>query len=367
MKKYILGIDASNLSSGGGLTHLIEFLNRPEILSRFFSTIQVWSSKETISKLPQHDCIQYHSPASLNGTILSRSYWYIFKSKSDFLDCSIDLLFNPGGAYIGQFRPFVSMSRNMLVFDHNERNRYGFSKIYLRLKLLEYVQSYSFSKAKSVIFISNYARQVITQRLKISNYKVIHHGVSTKFETTQKLSSPKLRITYISQIDVYKHQLQVIEAFHLLNKQYPDTELHLYGYGYPSYLKKVSSMLSEINNSNIYYHGGMSYNGIQSAYQNSDLFIFASTCENMPNILIEAMQSGLPIACSKYPPMPEFLEEAGLYFDPLDINSIYRTLEEYLLNPELRLKMSELSKTKAQNFHWDKCVQQTCEFLYEQI
>ena len=38
-------------------------------------------------------------------------------------------------------------------------------------------------------------------------------------------------------------------------------------------------------------------------------FIFASTCENMPNILIEGMSSGLPILCSNYLPMPEFLKD----------------------------------------------------------
>jgi glycosyltransferase involved in cell wall biosynthesis len=36
----------------------------------------------------------------------------------------------------------------------------------------------------------------------------------------------------------------------------------------------------------------------------------------MPNILLEAMAAGLPIACSNRGPMPEVLGTAGLYFNP---------------------------------------------------
>jgi len=43
-----------------------------------------------------------------------------------------------------------------------------------------------------------------------------------------------------------------------------------------------------------------------------DLFIFASSCENMPNTLLEGMASDLPIACSNRGPMPEVLRDGGV-------------------------------------------------------
>ena len=43
----------------------------------------------------------------------------------------------------------------------------------------------------------------------------------------------------------------------------------------------------------------------------SNIFIFASSCENMPITLIEGMASGLPIACSDRGPMPEVLQDGG--------------------------------------------------------
>ena len=50
----------------------------------------------------------------------------------------------------------------------------------------------------------------------------------------------------------------------------------------------------------------------------ANLFVFASSCENMPNTLVEAMAIGLPIACSDRGPMPEVLRDGGVYFDPED-------------------------------------------------
>ena len=44
----------------------------------------------------------------------------------------------------------------------------------------------------------------------------------------------------------------------------------------------------------------------------------------MPNILFEAMASGLPILSSKNDPMPEFLKKNAIYFDPDDIHSIVK-------------------------------------------
>ena len=46
----------------------------------------------------------------------------------------------------------------------------------------------------------------------------------------------------------------------------------------------------------------------------------------MPNILFEAMASGLPILSSKNDPMPEFLKKNAIYFDPDDIHSIVKKI-----------------------------------------
>lgn len=62
----------------------------------------------------------------------------------------------------------------------------------------------------------------------------------------------------------------------------------------------------------------------------------------MPNILLEGMAMGMPIACSNYGPMPEMLGNSGEYFNPEDpkdiafaINNLVSSLnlrQEYTIN-----------------------------------
>ena len=81
------------------------------------------------------------------------------------------------------------------------------------------------------------------------------------------------------------------------------------------------------------YHGAVNYSELPSLYRESDIGIFASTCENMPNILLKMMASGLPVLCSKVPPMPSILGPSAVYFDPEDPYSISQSLCKLIHHP----------------------------------
>ena len=44
------------------------------------------------------------------------------------------------------------------------------------------------------------------------------------------------------------------------------------------------------------------------------------------------MASGLPIACSNVGSMPEILQDGGVYFNPIDVESIEKALEKLILD-----------------------------------
>ena len=87
----------------------------------------------------------------------------------------------------------------------------------------------------------------------------------------------------------------------------------------------------------------------------------------MPNILIEAMAVGIPIACSNYGPMPEFLKDAGEYYDPLDINSIVKAIEKLIINPDLRLQYAFKAHKYSQQYSWKKCTDETIDYLHQLV
>ena len=91
----------------------------------------------------------------------------------------------------------------------------------------------------------------------------------------------------------------------------------------------------------------------------SDIFIFASSCENMPNTLVEGMAIGMPIACSDRGPMPEILEDGGVYFDPEDEVSISKCIEKIITDREIREKIAARAKILSKKYSWEKCSDDT--------
>lgn len=83
----------------------------------------------------------------------------------------------------------------------------------------------------------------------------------------------------------------------------------------------------------------------------------------MPNILIEAMASGLPIACSNRGPMSEVLRDAGVYFDPERPDEISAAIKKLIDSPDLRAAHAEKAFVYAQEYSWERCAEMTFAYV----
>jgi hypothetical protein len=52
-----------------------------------------------------------------------------------------------------------------------------------------------------------------------------------------------------------------------------------------------------------------------------------------------------------------------LYFDPEEPIEIFKTLETYLINSQLRLENANASFAKAQQYSWSICANETFSFV----
>jgi hypothetical protein len=179
----ILGIDASNIRGGGGVTHLIELLRAAEPLKYNFNQVIVWGGSETLLKIDEKVWLKKKFDPLLDKSLFHRIFWQKFKLAKLAKESCCDLLFIPGGTYSGNFRPFVTMSQNLLPFEWREIMRYGISKESLRLVLLRFSQSKTFLRAHGVVFLTNYARKIVLNQhhIDISKTIIINHGINPKF------------------------------------------------------------------------------------------------------------------------------------------------------------------------------------------
>jgi len=113
----------------------------------------------------------------------------------------------------------------------------------------------------------------------------------------------------------------------------------------------------------ITYHDSVPFEELHRSYQETDAFVYASSCENLPNILLEAMAAGLPIASSDMGPMPEVLGDAGVYFDPLDSHSIASAIRLLIEDQSLRDRLAAEAFTRARSYSWERCARDTFAFI----
>ena len=371
----ILGIDASNLRIGGGVTHLVELLRAAKPEKHGFNEVVVWGGTSTLSQLelrPWLRCV--HEPL-LDRPLPVRLFWqrYLLDHLARSAKCTV--LFVPGGSFSGAFRPFITMSRNMLPFESREALRYGLSPMLLRCILLRRVQAESFRKANGVVFLTQYAHDAVMKTIKGNCAKVaiIPHGVDKRFHCLPRQqeaswvysSQHPIRVLYVSTIDFYKHQWCVVEAVGRLRALGVPIELDLIGTARPSALRRLERALRKHDPGGQYLHyvGSRPYAELSDFYHQADIFVYASSCENMPNILLEAMVAGLPIACSSRGPMPEMLGDAGVYFDPEKIDSISQAIKTLIDDSDLRRSKAVAAYARGCDYTWDRCAKRTFTFL----
>ena len=370
----ILGIDASNIRQGGGVTHLVELLRGVDPLAHGFSRVIVWSTLGTLDKIePREWLCKAHDPILERG-LLYRSFWQRFRLKRLATEAGCDVLFVPGGSDGSNFQPIATISQNMLPFEWQELSRFGWSFFTLKLILLRFTQGSTFRKAQGVIFLTEYARdgvQAVTGNL-AGKTATIPHGINARFfspprpqrslaEFTQE---HPCRLIYVSIVDNYKHQWQVARAVAQLRTAGIFVTLDLIGPPARA-IARLEHTLNQIDPAAefIKYHGAVDYEQLHTLYLAADIGIFASSCENMPNILLEIMAAGLPVACSNMGPMPEMLGEAGEYFNPEQSERIAAAIGKLIISDRLRTDLANLSFQKSQLYSWERCASETFAFL----
>lgn len=370
-----VGIDASNIRGGGGVTHLVELLRAANPPAQGFNKVVVWASQATLARIEDRPWLVKRPDSVLEGHYLRRAYWQRSRLGTLAKIEGCHLLFIPGGSFATNFRPVVTMSRNLLPFEWRELRRYGTSLTSLRLLLLRWSQAHSFRKADGVIFLTRYAEETVLQVIgSLQGERVIvPHGISDRFfrkPRPQRLLTEfnerrPLRIVYVSIVAEYKHQRQVAEAIATLRRKGIPLVLDLIGPAYPPALRRLRQTLQRIDplGNVIRYVGAVPYHELHAWYDRADFCVFASSCENMPNILLEKMAFGLPIACSNRGPMPEILGDAGIYFNPEDPLDIAEAIGSWLDSPDLREQKASAAYDLARQYSWARCASETFAFL----
>lgn len=365
IKVHVL-INSFSARLGGGQTYLINLLSNLKETDEIKVTLL--ASKNSPWSFNNKN-IEVHIINAPVSNPLFRFVWEILFLRSMLNKYKPDILFCPGGI-ISVLKTsnckIVTMFRNMMPFDETQISKYPFfSAMRLRLRILNSQMLKSMERADLVIFISNFAKEVIlnTSKKGLKKYVVIPHGVGGNFQSEDKiLPNNGDYILYPSTFYAYKSQVEVVLAYKgLLEIRKGETPLlFLAGTGEVDYIKKVKELIIDKKlETSIKILGHVPYAEMPKMYKNAKLLIFASQTENCPNILLESMAAAKPIACSNMSPMPEFGGDAMVYFDPKDPKELTNVIN-ILLNDEMMAQdLSQRAYERSKIYTWEKCAENT--------
>jgi len=370
--ELIVGVDASRNHSGGAKGHLIGTLTGADPRLYGIKSVHLWAYQSLSDAVPERPWLTKHVPPILGKSLIHQAWWQYHSLPREAKASGCEVMFNTDAGSVCPFQPSVTLSQDMLSYEPGEINRFGISLARLRLELLRLIQNNSLKTASRAMFLTKHAATVIQNVTgPLESHVVVPHGIDDRFrqnpETMDRTqdSRAEVKILYISNAALYKHQWNVVRAVSSLRDSGVNASLLLVGGGQGRAQRILDReiALCDPKRTFVKQEPFVKHNEIACYLAKADLFVFASSCENLPITLLEAMASGLPIACSDRGPMPEVLQDGGIYFNPEDSSSVAAAIESIIVTPGLKSQIALRAKELSNQYSWQRCAKETWDIL----
>jgi glycosyltransferase involved in cell wall biosynthesis len=362
-----IGIDASNINQGGGVTHLTQIINNLNFKSSNKDKIVIWGNKKVLNKIRNKKEIKKIIISSKYENIFLRIIWQIFFLKKELkrLKCTKALV--PGGIFFFKKVPTTIIMQNVLPFDNFSIKKYS---TYLKFKFFcqKILFIYSIKRASKVIFISNTSKKKILKKVNIKNinFCVIPHGViQDKLSKRNFVFKKKIKLLCVSKIDFYKNQLIILKALKILLDQGFDIELKLVGSNFKPALDEVKKKINELDlQKNVSIKNEINFDEIKKEYNSSNIHISPSICESFGITVIESGNYSLPSICSNIEIFKEIANENAFFFNPFSEINLANTIKRVIKDNYTRKnKIKHFHDFVIKNYSWKKVSDQTFNFI----
>jgi alpha-maltose-1-phosphate synthase len=172
-------------------------------------------------------------------------------------------------------------------------------------------------------------------------------GVDGELFRPQPRPNPSsFRVLFTGQLSQRKGLSYALEGFR--RAALPEAELVLIG-------PLLGSGRVWKDSPGVHYMGPVNYREMPAQYQASDVYVLPSLVEGLPQTVLEAMASGLPVVVSENTAGPEIVTDGvNGYVVPIrDSAAIAERLRELYEDDDGRRRMGELARKRADELSWD--------------
>lgn len=349
------GCDHGRSGLGSYLYYLIESLPVEENLK--YSLFGSELDRYTYNSVKQNDFIN----VDINDSLHSEIFWHRMKAKKFFKDKKFDaVLFAaasrmlpssfkvPGIAIINEvvsstFESFSEKVKKAVLLKSLEKiNKIIASSLYIKSDLVN-------------CGIDSNKITVIPNGIDHSRFYQ-HAAITEDYVDVKPFAIKRPYIIYPSRISgPSKKHIELIKAFsEFKNRTKLPHRLVLAGIE-DSWADKVhKEALKSSVASEIFITGFFPHDDFSLLYAGADACVFPSVSEGVALPVLEAMASGIPVACSSSGVLPEVCGGNSILFDSDNIEQMSNSIEQVVTDGEKRSELISRGLEWSKRFTWDK-------------
>jgi glycosyltransferase involved in cell wall biosynthesis len=255
-------------------------------------------------------------------------------------------ILNPSGVQILTIHDLIP-----LYYPNQYRLQYYYYKYYLP-KII--------SRSEKIIAISENTKKDIVNFYKVpeEKIKVIYNGyehLKSDIQQNNNVSLPKIKKPYMLLVGTtfpHKNIITVLKAYKKIKSKI-DLNCIIVGKK-TAYFEKIRKYITEARlEDRVVLLDYVTDPMLKFLYKNAMFFVYPSLYEGFGLPLLEAMHNNIPVICSNSSSLPEVVGDAGILFDPYDINSLTEIILELFYSDSKREDLIKKGRENLKRFSWD--------------
>ncbi len=232
----------------------------------------------------------------------------------------------------------------------------------------KYVINRALKLSDQIITVSNFSKKEILKYTSFKDYSkinVIHNGIDimnvSKEETTDL---PKSYFLFVGNVKPHKNLERTIKAYKLFIEtvsENVDKPAFLIVGKKEGFITGDNNIIQIIENDpllrkHVIFTGWVSDNRLNKIYSKAICLIFPSYYEGFGLPPLEAMSFGVPCIVADAASIPEICNDAVLYFDPFNIESIFLRLKQIMNDNRIRQDLIKKGYENITKFTWNQSI-----------
>lgn len=235
-----------------------------------------------------------------------------------------------------------------------------------------FVMKNSVSRAEKIITPSNFVKDDLVRRFRISKEKVVitYEGSPSSFDISiyregkilEKYNIGEPYLLYVGSLYPHKNVESVIRALKLVKENVTlgiVSSRNVFAERFMGFVEKENA--EEL----VKFLGYVPDEELALLYKNAKAFIYPTLSEGFGLPGLEAMTADTPVLCSDIPVLHEVYGDAALYFDPKDADDIANKIKLILTDKKLRAELIFKGAKQVKKYSWRKMVEETLRVYNE--